>query len=225
MTRNVFDSLLEAAARLLEKPEPPAPEPAPAPPPAAEPATTPEPPGLSDLPPAAREALEPLLRNLTVTGITLLPPGAPDQPGPYGRGEAGHRAWRLRNLELQAAEYYRARDGLPPLTDAERRRIMRPARRPSQANRPAQPELVPEPSAALLPEELRLQAQALGWGAEALDRLASLLHAGDRIGEVTVQHVEIVRRSGAVQKFYNPDAPQPWKRNVETNQEEKTKHA
>jgi hypothetical protein len=179
---------------------------------------------LDRLPAPAREAVEPFLRNLTVTGITLLPADAPEPEPPYGRGEAGYRAWRLRNLELQAAEYYRARDGLPPLTDAERRRIMRPVRRPSQANRPAQPEPAPEPTAAL-PEELRLQAQALGWSADALDQLASLLHAGDRLGEMTVQHVEIVRRSGAVQKFYNPDAPQPWKRNGEANQEEKTKHA
>lgn len=213
MTRNVFDSLLEAAERLLEKPEPPAP------PPAAEPATTPDPPGLDRLPAPAREAVEPFLRNLTVTGITLLPADAPEPEPPYGRGEAGYRAWRLRNLELQAAEYYRARDGLPPLTDAERRRIMRPVRRPSRANRPA-----PEP-AATLPDDVRDQARALGWSADALDQLASLLHAGDRLGEMTVQHVEIVRRSGAVQKFYNSDAPQPWKRNGEANQEEKTKHA
>jgi len=219
MTRNVFDHLLEAAERLLEKPEPPAPEPVPEPPPAAEPPLTPAPPGLDDLPPGVRVVVEPFLRRFTVTNITYLPADAPDQPGPYGRGEAGHRAWLMRNLELQAAEYYRVRDGLPPLTDAERRRIMRPARRPSRANRPA-----PEP-AATLPDDVRDQARALGWSADALDRLASLLHAGDRLGEMTVQHVEIVRRSGAVQKFYNPDAPQPWKRNGEANQEEKTKHA
>jgi hypothetical protein len=59
---------------------------------------------LDCLPPAVREAVEPFLANLTVTGITLLPSDAPDQPGPYGRGEAGHRAWLLRNLEAQAAE-------------------------------------------------------------------------------------------------------------------------
>ena len=168
MTRNVFDSLLEAAARLLEKPEPPAPEPAPAPPPAAEPPpaarkrhdqaegagdgsdvtfanfskdalregtfykvtslpsplrTAPEPPGLSDLPPAAREAVEPFLRHFTVTNITLIQPDAPDQPGPYGRGEQGHQTWRLRNLDLQAAEYYRRRDsGALPTEPSEPKR-------------------------------------------------------------------------------------------------------
>jgi len=116
MTRNVFDSLLEAAERLLEKPEPPAPEPAPAPPPA------PEPPGLSGLPPAAREAAEPFLRRFTVTNITYMPADAPDQP-PYGRGEAGHQAWLLRNLEAQAAEYYRQRDsGALPAEPSEPKR-------------------------------------------------------------------------------------------------------
>jgi len=99
-----------ARQRLAAELAQPAPEPAPAPPPAAEPATTPEPPGLSDLPPAAREAVEPFLRHFTVTGITLIQPDAPDQPGPYGRGEAGHQAWLMRNLEAQAAEYYRRRD-------------------------------------------------------------------------------------------------------------------
>ena len=207
MTRNVFDSLLEAAERLLEKPEPPAPEPTPAPPPAA------EPPGLDHLPTPAREAVEPFLRHFAVTNITYLPPDAPDRPGPYGRGEAGHRAWLMRNLEARAAEYYRRRDVLPPLTDAERRRIMRPVRRPPQASRPAQPEPVPEPAA--LPEELRLQAQALGWSAEALERLAELLHPGDRIGEVTAQAIEIIRRSGVVQRYYHPTAPQPWRRKME----------
>jgi hypothetical protein len=175
---------------------------------------------LSALPPAAREAVEPFLRNLTVTGITLLPPDAPEPEPPYGRGEAGHQAWRLRNLELQAAECYRARDGLPPLTDAERRRIMRPARRPPQANRPAQPEPVPEPTAAL-PEELRLQAEALGWNAEHLDRLAELLHQGDRIGTVSASSIEIIRKSGVRQRYYHPTMPQPWRRKMEQEEERK----
>jgi len=221
MTKNGMTALVEAVRRrrleaIGRTPEPkPTPEPTPA---------RPEPPGLSDLPPAVRQAVEPFLRRFTVINITYLPPDAPEPEPSYGRGEQGYQAWLLRNLELQAAEYYCARAGLPPLTDAERRRIMRPARRPPRANRPAQPKPVPEPAAAL-PEELRHQAQSLGWSAEALDRLASLLRPGDRLGEVAVQYVEIVRRSAVVQKFYNPDAPQPWKRFVETNREEKTKHA
>ena len=123
MTRNVFDSLLEAAERLLEKPEPPAPEPAPEPPPAAEPPPVPEPPGLSDLPAAAREAVEPFLRNLTVTGITLLSADAPEPAPPYGRGEVGHRAWLMHTLAAQTAEYYRQRDsGALPAEPSEPKR-------------------------------------------------------------------------------------------------------
>jgi hypothetical protein len=215
MMRNVFDSLLEAAERLLEKPEPPAPEPAPA---------RPEPAGLADLPPAVRQAVEPFLRRFTVTNITRLPPNAPEPEPSYGRGEQGYQAWLLRNLELQAAEYYRARDGLPLLTDAERRRIMRPARRPPRANRPAQPEPAPEPTAAL-PEELRLQAQALGWSAEALDQLARLLRPGDRLGTVTALAIEIIRRAGVIQHYYHPTAPQPWRLRVGREQTEATNDA
>ena len=110
MTRNVFDSLLEAAERLLEKPEPPAP------PPAA------GPPGLDRLPPPARAAVEPFLRHFTVTGITLIQPDAPEPEPPYGRGEAGHRAWLMRNLELQAAEYRLAGESDTPTEPSEPKR-------------------------------------------------------------------------------------------------------
>jgi hypothetical protein len=58
---------------------------------------------------------------------------------------------------------------------------------------------------------VRDRALELGWTDEHLAELASLLRPGDRLGEVTVQYVEIVRRFGAAQKFYNPDAPQPWR--------------
>jgi hypothetical protein len=70
-------------------------------------------------------------------------------------------------------------------------------------------------SAFVLPEELRLQAQALGWKDEHLATLASLLHPGDRIGAVSASSIEIVRKSGAVQRFYSPDAPQAWRRKLE----------
>jgi len=84
--------------------------------------TAPEPPGLDRLPPAASEAVEPFLRNLTVTGITLLPPDAPDQPRPYGLGEQGHQAWLLHNLEAQAAEYRRAGERDTPAEPPEPKR-------------------------------------------------------------------------------------------------------
>jgi hypothetical protein len=78
---------------------------------------------LDRLPPAAREAVGPFLRSFTVTNITYLPADAPDQPGPYGQGEQGHRVWLLRNLEAQAAEYYRQRDsGALPAEPSEPKR-------------------------------------------------------------------------------------------------------
>jgi hypothetical protein len=122
MTRNVFDSLLEAAERLLEKPEPPAPEPTPEPPPAAEPPPTPEPPGLDRLPAPAREAVRPFLERFEVRRVTLLPPDVPEPEPPYGRGKQGHRAWLLRNLEAQAAEHRRAGESDKPTEPSQPRR-------------------------------------------------------------------------------------------------------
>jgi len=84
---------------------------------------TPLPPGLDRLPDRARGAVEPFLRRFTVTNITYLPADAPDRPGPYGQGEAGHQAWRPRNLEAQAAEHYRGRDpGALPAEPSEPKR-------------------------------------------------------------------------------------------------------
>jgi len=78
------------------------------------------------------------------------------------------------------------------------------------------PRLERKPSAGVaLSDELRLQAEALGWNAEHLDRLAELLHPGDRIGTVAPASIEIIRRSGVRQHYYHPTAPQPWKRKVE----------
>jgi hypothetical protein len=92
----------------------------------------------------------------------------------------------------------------------------KPASRKPAAPKPRLERNLPA-SAFVLPEELRLQAQALGWSADALDRLASLLHPGDRIGEVSASSIEIVRKSGAVQRFYSPDAPQVWRKKVGGN--------
>jgi len=111
-----------ARQRLAAELAQPAPEPAPAPPPAAEPPPTPEPPGLDALPAPAREAVRPFLERFEVRRITLLPPGAPEPEPPYGRGEAGDQAWRLRNLEAQAAEYYRAGETDKPAEPSEPKR-------------------------------------------------------------------------------------------------------
>jgi hypothetical protein len=102
--------------------------------------------------------------------------------------------------------------------DAHNRRLAggcAEAGEPEACGSEAEPERNLPASAFVLPEELRLQAQALGWSAEALDRLASLLRVGDRIGELSASSVEIVRKSGAVQRFYSPDAPQVWRRKLE----------
>jgi len=92
------------------------------------------------------------------------------------------------------------------------------SRRPA----PLKPRLERKASAgAAIQEDLRLQAQAFGWNADALDRLASLLHAGDRIGEVTARAIEIIRRSGVRQHYYHPTAPQPWRQKMEPEEEKR----
>jgi len=111
MTPSEPRSIIDLARqRLAAELAPPAPEPAP------------EPPGLSDLPPAAREAVRPFLERFEVRRVTLLPPDAPEPEPPYGRGEAGHRAWLLRNLEAQAAEHYRAGESDTPAEPSQPRR-------------------------------------------------------------------------------------------------------
>ena len=123
MKKNGMAALVEAVRRRRLEAIGRAPEPAPEPPPAVEPPPAPEPPGLDCLPPAAREAVEPFLANLTVTSITLLPPDASEPEPPYGRGEAGHQAWLMRTLAAQAAEYYRQRDsGALPAEPSEPKR-------------------------------------------------------------------------------------------------------
>jgi len=116
---------------------------------------------------------------------------------------------------------------LEPLSHDERIEVLKWARTtggvlaaaPKPAGRkPAAPKREPERKASAgvaLSDELRLQAEALGWTDEHLETLAGLLHPGDRIGEVTAQAIEIIRRSGVVQRYYHPTAPQPWKRKVE----------
>jgi len=74
MTRNVFDSLLEAAARLLEKPEPPAATPAPAAEPPLPVAVEFYTPGLGRSVPASRKPAAPkprLERNLPASAFVL----------------------------------------------------------------------------------------------------------------------------------------------------------
>jgi hypothetical protein len=67
----------------------------------------------------------------------------------------------------------------------------------------------------VLPETVRERALELGWTDDHLATLASLLHPGDRIGAVSGQAIEIIRRSGVRQHHYHPSVPQPWRRKVE----------
>jgi hypothetical protein len=55
--------------------------------------------------------------------------------------------------------------------------------------------------------------------------LVSFLKPGDRIGEVTLQSIEIVGPppTGVRQRFYNPDVDQPWIRRVARSAEDRLK--
>jgi hypothetical protein len=97
----------------------------------------------------------------------------------------------------------------------------------AEEDRPFRPSRAAESSAAetvAMVDAVRDQALALGWAEEDLyptpcaawahpwiaRQLACLLRPGDRIGEVAGRFIEIVRASGARQRFYNPAAAQPW---------------
>jgi hypothetical protein len=75
---------------------------------------------------------------------------------------------------------------------------------------------MPQSRSALLPDDVRDRARALGWSADALDWLARLLRAGDSLGEITEHAIEIIRRSGVVQRYYHPTAPQTWRQKLES---------
>jgi hypothetical protein len=123
---------------------------------------------------------------------------------------------------------------LDPLSHAERIEVLRwmratggvlaaaprPASRRSAAPRPHPIKAVVDATVQGVVEAIRNQALAAGWTGEHLERLAELLHPGDRLGEVTAQAIEIIRKSGAVQHYYNPDALQPWRRKLEPEAEQ-----
>jgi hypothetical protein len=84
------------------------------------------------------------------------------------------------------------------------------------------------PEAIALVDAIAEQALAIGWNWEALygtgvngifdprRGLVCYLEPHDRIGEVTVQSIEIIHPlpSEVRHRFYNPDADQPWIRHV-----------
>lgn len=108
----------------------------------------------------------------------------------------------------------------------------------AEPDKPVRPARVAENSAAeavAIVDAIRDRALALGWTQDSLygtrgsmralfgkaRGLANLLRATDRIGEVTSQSIEILRASGARQRFYNLHADQPW---IRTLEREKCKH-
>ncbi|TYO95149.1 hypothetical protein [Desulfallas thermosapovorans] len=44
--------------------------------------------------------------------------------------------------------------------------------------------------------------------------LAALMRPGDKLGAITKDYIEIVHRSGAVNKFYHPDRDKPGEKRV-----------
>lgn len=82
------------------------------------------------------------------------------------------------------------------------------------------------PEAVAMVDAIHDQALALGWSEAALYQnrgnlrfpaggeygLVCFLHAGDQIGEISTQSIEIIRPSGSRLRHYNREAPQPWVR-------------
>jgi len=80
------------------------------------------------------------------------------------------------------------------------------------------------PDAVTKVDAIREQARALGWSEAGLYQnrgnlrfpaggeygLVCFLHAGDQIGEISTQSIEITRPSGSCLRHYNREAPQPW---------------
>jgi hypothetical protein len=116
----------------------------------------------------------------------------------------------------EAANNLNARDYQPPAADS-----YSTAGSCGQRNTPD--DGVPAEAITML-DAICERALALGWKKERLygtgngrifsqnRGLASFLKPGDRIGEVTLQSIEIIGPppNGARQRFYNPDMDQPW---------------
>lgn len=132
--------------------------------------------------------------------------------------------WALKHFgERSLADAVRsldARDYQPPVAELDT-----PARGPVKRN--ADAGAMPAESIAIV-DAICEQALALGWKRERLycngngrlfsqDRgLVSFLRPGDRIGEVSLQAIEIIGPppNEVRQRFYNPDVDQPWIRRI-----------
>lgn len=116
----------------------------------------------------------------------------------------------VRNLD--------ARQYIPPVPEPERPRHVITLAGPDRNS------VVVSPNSVVLVDEIRARAIALGWTHESLYRtdgslrfplgseygLVCYVKPGDRIGEVAKHSIEIILRDNVRQRFYNPNADQPW---------------
>ena len=123
---------------------------------------------------------------------------------------------------LSAVRGFRSSGYDPPAVDDEGRHVPLPAARKSAG------EHIPEEAITVV-DGIAECAQSLGWKRERLygiesgsifDQrrgLVSHLMLGDRIGEVTLQSIEIVRAEPVEvrHRFYNPDVDQPWVKRID----------
>jgi len=127
---------------------------------------------------------------------------------------AVHRFGEQRLLE--AVRTMRAADYVPPIPEDDGPRIPAPRSPRSNGNHVA-------PEAIAMVDAISERALALGWSRERLYAagkgifdprrgLVCYLKPGDRIGEVTLQSIEIIHPlpSEVRHRFYNPDTDQPW---------------
>jgi hypothetical protein len=134
--------------------------------------------------------------------------------------------WAVEHLGgdqlLAAVRTLRPSDYSPPAPEDDGPRVLMPQGRKSGSDR-----ITPE--ALAMVDAIRERALALGWQHERLygvgnhgifdprRGLICFLKAGDRIGDVTRQSIEIIGPppNEVRQRFYNPDVDQPWIKRIE----------
>ena len=123
---------------------------------------------------------------------------------------------------LAAVRTFRSGEYEPPVGEDEGRHVLVPGVRKSAAD-----DISPE--AMALVDSISEAALSLGWKRQRLyaagggrifspERgLVCFLKTGDRIGEVTLQSIEIIHLlpSEVRHRFYNPDVDQPWVKKID----------
>jgi len=122
---------------------------------------------------------------------------------------------------LATVQTFRAGDYKPPVAEDEAPRVSVPGVRKCVAD-------TITPEAIAMVESISEHALSLGWKRERLRGigkgmfdpqrgLVCFLKPGDRIGEVTLQSIEIIHPlpSEVRHRFYNPDVDQPWVKKIE----------